>query len=103
MTAASPSELPGFSRRVLQLQVFTMVWMTVEAVVSLGTAWSSHSPGSLGFRLRQLDRAAFGSRRVLALSFHAQRDTDGSDCGSLAFRAGGTRDADFRSEFTWIS
>jgi divalent metal cation (Fe/Co/Zn/Cd) transporter len=49
MTAATSSELPDVSRRVLQLQVFTIVWMTVEAVVSLGTAWSSHSPSLFAF------------------------------------------------------
>ena len=49
MTAATSSELPDVSRRVLQLQVLTIVWMTVEAVVSLGTAWSSHSPALFGF------------------------------------------------------
>jgi len=49
MTAATSSELPDVSRRVLQLQVFTIVWMTVEAVVSLGAAWSSHSPALFAF------------------------------------------------------
>ncbi len=49
MTAATSSDLPDVSRRVLQLQVLTIVWMTVEAVVSLGTAWSSHSPALFAF------------------------------------------------------
>ena len=49
MTVATSSELPDVSRRVLQLQVLTIVWMTVEAVVSLGTAWSSHSPALYAF------------------------------------------------------
>src|SRR5260370_17767136 len=49
MTAARSSELPDVSRRVLQLQVLTIVWMTVEAVVSLGTAWTSHSPALVAF------------------------------------------------------
>lgn len=49
MTTATSSPLPGVSRSVLQLQVLTIVWMTVEAVVSLGTAWSSHSPALLAF------------------------------------------------------
>jgi divalent metal cation (Fe/Co/Zn/Cd) transporter len=49
MTAATSSELPDVSRRVLQLQVLTIVWMTVEAVVSLGAAWSSHSPALCAF------------------------------------------------------
>jgi divalent metal cation (Fe/Co/Zn/Cd) transporter len=48
MTRMSPP-LPDVSRRILQLQILTIVWMTVEAVVSLGTAWSSHSPALLAF------------------------------------------------------
>jgi hypothetical protein len=35
MTAATSSELPDISRRVLRLQVLTIVWMTGEAVISL--------------------------------------------------------------------
>ncbi len=49
MNAATSSELPNISRRILHLQVLTIVWMTVEAVVSLGTAWSSHSPALFAF------------------------------------------------------
>jgi len=37
------------SRRILHLQAFTMVWMTVEAAVSLFAAWRAHSPALLGF------------------------------------------------------
>jgi len=48
MTTMSPP-LPDVSRRILQLQILTIGWMTVEAVVSLGTAWSSHSPALLAF------------------------------------------------------
>ncbi len=49
MNAATSSELSDISRRILHLQVLTIVWMTVEAVVSLGTAWSSHSPALFAF------------------------------------------------------
>jgi divalent metal cation (Fe/Co/Zn/Cd) transporter len=49
MTAITSSEPPAISRRVLQLQVLTMIWMSVEAIVSLVTAWASHSPALLGF------------------------------------------------------
>lgn len=46
--AASPPE-SSLSRRVRQLQVFTMIWMSVEAAVSLGAAWRARSPALLGF------------------------------------------------------
>lgn len=49
MATATPSEMTDVSSRVLRLQVLTVVWMTVEAAVSLGTAWSSHSPALLAF------------------------------------------------------
>jgi hypothetical protein len=42
--ADMPSELSNVSRRILHLQILTIVWMIVEAGVSLGTAWRSHSP-----------------------------------------------------------
>jgi len=49
MTAITSSEPPAISRRVLQLQVLTIIWMSVEAIVSLVTAWASDSPALLGF------------------------------------------------------
>ena len=49
MTAATSSPLPEVSRRVLQLQVVTLVWMSVEAAVSLGAAWNSRSPALFAF------------------------------------------------------
>ncbi len=49
MIAATTSPLSDVSRKVLQLQVITLVWMSIEAIVSLGTAWTSHSPALLAF------------------------------------------------------
>jgi len=49
MNIAAPSELSENSRRILRLQVLTMAWMTLEAVVSLGAAWNSHSPSLFAF------------------------------------------------------
>ena len=37
------------SSRVVQIQVLTLIWMCVEAAVSLGAAWSARSPALLGF------------------------------------------------------
>ena len=37
------------SRKVLQLQLITLIWMSLEAIGSLGTAWTSHSPALLAF------------------------------------------------------
>ena len=49
MNIAASSEVPENSRRILRLQVLTMAWMTVEAVVSLAAAWNSHSPALFAF------------------------------------------------------
>ena len=49
MTATKSSELPDITRRILQLQVLTIAWMTVEASVSLGAALNSHSPTLFAF------------------------------------------------------
>jgi divalent metal cation (Fe/Co/Zn/Cd) transporter len=37
------------SRRVLRLQAFTILWMTLEAAISLGSAWNARSPALLAF------------------------------------------------------
>lgn len=37
------------TRRVIRLQTLTLIWMGVEAAVSLGAAWSARSPALLGF------------------------------------------------------
>src|SRR5258708_39391521 len=49
MTAATTSPLSDVSRKVLRLQVITIIWMSVEAVVSLGAAWVARSPALLAF------------------------------------------------------
>lgn len=49
MSVPTPSSLADTSRQVLRLQAFTIVWMTVEAGLSLGVAWQSHSPALLAF------------------------------------------------------
>ena len=40
---------PEVLQRVIQIQALTLIWMTVEAVVSLGAAWFARSPALLGF------------------------------------------------------
>ena len=37
------------ARRVIRIQVLTLIWMSVEAVVSLGAAWMARSSALLGF------------------------------------------------------
>jgi divalent metal cation (Fe/Co/Zn/Cd) transporter len=49
MSTATASPLQDVSRRVVRVQVITLIWMSVEAIVSLGSAWTSHSPALLAF------------------------------------------------------
>src|SRR6202158_1002994 len=46
MTEATSSRL---QRRILQLQAFTIIWMSLEAVVSVWAAWSASSSALLAF------------------------------------------------------
>jgi divalent metal cation (Fe/Co/Zn/Cd) transporter len=48
--SALPNTFPlETARRIIRIQVFTLVWMSLEAVVSLGAAWFARSPALLGF------------------------------------------------------
>jgi divalent metal cation (Fe/Co/Zn/Cd) transporter len=49
MAFVSPTSLTDVSRRVLRLQVFTILWMALEAAISLGAAWPSRSPALFAF------------------------------------------------------
>jgi divalent metal cation (Fe/Co/Zn/Cd) transporter len=40
---------PDVLRRILRIQVFTLIWMSLEAAISLGAAWRAHSPALLAF------------------------------------------------------
>ena len=37
------------ARRIVRIQTLTLVWMSVEAVISLGAAWTARSPALLSF------------------------------------------------------
>jgi divalent metal cation (Fe/Co/Zn/Cd) transporter len=49
LSPATASPLSDVSRKVLQLQVITLIWMSAETIVSLGSAWISHIPALLAF------------------------------------------------------
>ena len=48
MTVANPAD-PNVLRRVLRLQILTVIWMTTEAMIALAAAWAARSPALLGF------------------------------------------------------
>jgi divalent metal cation (Fe/Co/Zn/Cd) transporter len=48
--SAPPKTFPlETTRRIIWIQSLTLVWMSMEAVVSLGAAWFARSPALLGF------------------------------------------------------
>ncbi len=49
MNIATASPLSDVSRKVLRVQIITLIWIAVEALVSLETAWTSQSPALLAF------------------------------------------------------
>jgi hypothetical protein len=40
---------PDVLRRILRIQVFTLIWMFLDAAVSLIAAWRAHRPALLAF------------------------------------------------------
>lgn len=40
---------PDTQRRIIRIQALTLIWMTVEAAISLGAAWAARSPALLSF------------------------------------------------------
>jgi divalent metal cation (Fe/Co/Zn/Cd) transporter len=49
MTTATATPHSEVAQKVLRVQVITLIWMSVEAIVVLGTARTSHSPALLAF------------------------------------------------------
>src|SRR5437667_10683631 len=49
MSIAAAPLASDLLRRIVRLQALTIAWMTVEAVVALGAAWTARSPALLGF------------------------------------------------------
>jgi divalent metal cation (Fe/Co/Zn/Cd) transporter len=49
MSAEKDSTPPEALQRVLWIQTLTLIWMSVETVLSLGAAWMARSPALLAF------------------------------------------------------
>jgi divalent metal cation (Fe/Co/Zn/Cd) transporter len=49
MPAVLPMPMEATIRRIQRLQVFTIVWMSIEAALSLLAAWMARSPALLAF------------------------------------------------------
>src|ERR1700731_4456086 len=49
MPAVLPRPMEATIRRIQRLQIFTIVWMSIEAALSLFAAWMARSPSLLAF------------------------------------------------------
>jgi len=49
MSTLPKSLAPEIARRIVRIQALTLIWMAVEAAVSLSAAWMARSPALLGF------------------------------------------------------
>ena len=86
MSPEENSTPPKVLQRVLRIQTLTLSWMSVEAVVSLGTAWMARSPALLAFggdSAVELLSAAVVFRRFYAPSQREERA--GRIAGGLLF------------------
>ena len=84
-TASTATELADVCRPILQLQILTLVWMTVEAVVSLATAWHSHSPALFGFGGDSLIELLSAAVVLWRFRFHLSEARSARIAGVLLF------------------
>lgn len=89
MSAEEKSTSPKVLQRVLWIQTLTLLWMSVEAAVSLGAAWMARSPALLAFggdSAVELLSAAVVFRRFYAPSQGEHREESaGRIAGGLLF------------------
>ena len=95
LVPASPNTFPlETTRRIIRIQALTLIWMTLEAVVSLGAAWMARSPALLGFGgdsavellsaavVLHCHRFYFGTARTRRGPAKPCRDSPSDPCGS---------------------
>ena len=89
MSAEGNSTPPEVLHRVLRIQTLTLIWMTVEAVMSLVAAWMARSPALLAFggdSVVELLSAAVVFRHFSAPSQRGRpEERAGRTAGSLLF------------------
>jgi len=89
MTPATAVPLTDLSRRVVRLQIITLVWMSVEAAVSLGTAWNAHSPALFGFGGDSLIELLSAAVVFCQFRFHFDETRAARIAGALLFALAG--------------
>jgi len=85
MSIAVAPPAPDLLRRVVRLQVLTIAWMTVEAIVALGAAWAARSPALLGFG----GDSAIELFSAIIVLWRFRSKSDSADAEKLAARVAG--------------
>jgi divalent metal cation (Fe/Co/Zn/Cd) transporter len=89
MSALPRTLASEIAHRVIRIQVATLIWMSVEAAVSLGAAWTARSPALLGFggdSAVELVSAAVVLRRFYVPSHEARAEERAAKiAGALLF------------------
>ena len=85
MAIAAAHATPDLLRRVVRLQMLTIAWMTVEAVVALGAAWTARSPALLGFG----GDSAIELFSAIIVLWRFRSKSDSADAEKLAARVAG--------------
>ena len=85
MTSASATPLTEISRRIVRIQIITLFWMSVEAVVSISTAWHAHSPALLGFGGDSLIELLSAAVVFWRFRFHVDEARAARIAGALLF------------------
>lgn len=89
MTSATAVPLTDISRRVVRLQFITLIWMSVEAAVSLEAAWHAHSPALFGFGGDSLIELVSATVVFWRFRFHFDEGRAARIAGALLFALAG--------------
>src|ERR1700676_4874882 len=85
MATATAHPASDLLRRVVRLQVLTIAWMTIEAIVALGAAWKARSPSLLGFG----GDSAIELFSAIIVLWRFRSKSDSADAEKLAARVAG--------------
>ena len=85
MSIAALHTTPDLVRRVVRLQMLTIVWMSIEAVVALVAAWTARSPALLGFG----GDSAIELFSAIIVLWRFRSKSDAADAEKLAARVAG--------------
>ena len=85
MSTTATAQAPDLLRRIVHLQMMTIVWMSVEAIVALDVAWTARSSALLGFG----GDSAIELFSAIAVLWRFRSKSDSANAEKLAARMAG--------------